>query len=459
MNSERAALADQTIEEQRGRLRQRVILDEELLEFVDHQQHARQRLIGARVAESRQILHADAPEQLAAILQQRVQPLQDADAELAIAFDGDDSGMRQPVSGVGLELDTLLEVDQIELDFIGAVMQRGVGDERMQQRRFSGAGLAGDQHMLRRSLAESQVLQLGGPRATDRDVQSGPCAGRPELIGGRHHSFERHFDAADRTGQLPREAHQFTELVGGRWWIEDQRPVAQNGIGEPERTLFRGIIQTRGNRFRCDDSASGRCGVVRNRCRDERQVFQRINIRPARGRCQTQDGRVPFDVRQRKRSREILGFVDAHQHEDAALHSPFGDADQPTERHVGEVGREVRHDHDPVRFRDFARVAVVVVEGRVFIAQIGLQHVLHVLGHIGQTLLDVRRLGPDPAGHQLFVDVGQVHERGEVGTEADGIEDREPDLSRRQRCEESEHRGLQQSSRVGAIAAARTDNQ
>ena len=151
---------------------------------------------------------------------------------------------------------------------------------------------------------------------------------------------------------------------------------------------------------------------------------------------------MPLDVRQRKRAGEILRFVDAHQHEDAALHTPFGDAHQPPERHVGEVDREVRHDHDPVRFRDFARVAVVVIERRVFIAQIRLQHVLHVLGDIGQTLLDVRRFGPDAAGHQLFVDVGQVHERGEVGAESDGIEDREPDLSRRQRCQEPQHRRL-----------------
>ncbi len=50
-------------------------------------------------------------------------PLQHAQAELAIAFDRHDAGVRQGEVGVGLELDALLEVDQVQLDFFRAVDQ------------------------------------------------------------------------------------------------------------------------------------------------------------------------------------------------------------------------------------------------------------------------------------------------------------------------------------------------
>ena len=40
--------------------------------------------------------------------------------EFALALDGDDPGVGQLVVGVDLELDALLEVDQVEVDFLGA---------------------------------------------------------------------------------------------------------------------------------------------------------------------------------------------------------------------------------------------------------------------------------------------------------------------------------------------------
>jgi len=40
--------------------------------------------------------------------------------------------VRQGVLGVNLELDALLEVDQVELDLVGRVAQRQVGDQRVE---------------------------------------------------------------------------------------------------------------------------------------------------------------------------------------------------------------------------------------------------------------------------------------------------------------------------------------
>ena len=84
--------------------------------------------------------------------------------------------------GVGLELDALLEVDQVELELVGAVPQRRVGDQRVQQRRLAGAGLAGDQDVLRGPLAEPEVLELGGAGAAERHVDAVAAVARPELV-------------------------------------------------------------------------------------------------------------------------------------------------------------------------------------------------------------------------------------------------------------------------------------
>ena len=76
------------------------------------------------------------------------------------------------VRGVGLELDALLEVDQVELDLVGAVAQGQVGDQHVQQGRLARAGLAGDQHVLRGALAELEVLQLRRAGAAERHVDA-----------------------------------------------------------------------------------------------------------------------------------------------------------------------------------------------------------------------------------------------------------------------------------------------
>ena len=51
-------------------------------------------------------------------------------------------------------------------------------------------------------------------------------------------------------------------------------------------------------------------------------------------------------------------------------------------------------------------------------------------------------VGPDAAGDQLLVVIGQVHEGGEVLAQADRIEDREADLARRHGREHAQHDGL-----------------
>ena len=72
---------------------------------------------------------------------------------------------------------------------------------------------------------------------------------------------------------------------------------------------------------------------------------------------------------------------------------------------------------------------VVLLDGLKLIAEILLDHVFHVRREVGQALLDMWQLGPDPAGDQLFIVIGEVHERGEVLPQAYGVDDGETDLA------------------------------
>ena len=97
MDAKRAALADDAVEQQRGGLRNPVFLDEKFLELVNHQQRARHRLRAARAFVAGHVLHAELAEQIAAPAQFLVHALQHAQAEFAVALDGDDPRVRQPL--------------------------------------------------------------------------------------------------------------------------------------------------------------------------------------------------------------------------------------------------------------------------------------------------------------------------------------------------------------------------
>ena len=142
---------------------------------------------------------------------------------------------------------------------------------------------------------------------------------------------------------------------------------------------------------------------------------------------------VALDVLELEARGELQLGVEQDQGVDAAPRPAVDDADQPPDGVVVEVGREVGDDEDPERLGDLAGHRVVFLDRLELVAQVLLDHVLHVLGQVGQPLLDVGRLGPDPAGDQELVVVGQVHEGGEVLAQADRVDDREADLAGRDR--------------------------
>ena len=160
MNAEGSPLPHQAIEQERGFLRQFVFLDEELLKLINDQENSGQGRSAGDIAIAVDVLHARIAELVGAEAKLGIKALKDADSELTLALDRDDARVRQFVGRVDLEFDPLLEVDQVEVDLIGAVIQCQIRDQRVHHCRFARACAAGDQDVLRCPLAEREVLAL-----------------------------------------------------------------------------------------------------------------------------------------------------------------------------------------------------------------------------------------------------------------------------------------------------------
>ena len=216
VHAERATLPDQAVEPQGRLLGELVLLDEELLKLVDDQQDSGQGRRAGDVAVAVQVLHARVAEPVGPQAQLGVEPLEHADPELALALDRDDARVRQLVRRVDLELDPLLEVDQVEVDLVGAVVEGEVGDQRVHQRRLTRAGAPGDQDVLRRAMPEHEMLPLGRAGLAQGDIDAGAAVLGPPGAGRRADEFERDLDALGVLGgradllDLPRG-----ELGGG----------------------------------------------------------------------------------------------------------------------------------------------------------------------------------------------------------------------------------------------------
>ena len=194
MNAKRSPLTNQSVQHQRRCLADLVVFGEELLELVDQKQQPRHRPAGVCVAETADVLHSVIAEQVASLFEDFIQPLQNAEAEFAVAFDRDDTSVRQLVCGIGLKFDTLLEVDQVELDFVRAVVEREIRHQDVHEGRFARAGFARDHDVLRSASTEPHVLQFRRAGSTERHVDSVSRIVLPKSL--RHDSFERDFDSS-----------------------------------------------------------------------------------------------------------------------------------------------------------------------------------------------------------------------------------------------------------------------
>ena len=297
--------------------------------------------------------------------------------------------------GVGLELDPLLEVDQVEFHFVGAVAERQVDDQHVQERGLARAGLAGDQHVLRRALAELEVLELADAGPAHGNVDPLPTVGGPplRLFGGD--PLEGQLDAPGVAGLVADATHQVGELLGRGRMAQEQPDAGQVRVVPGELPVAPGQLD-----------------------------------------------RVAFQVGELELAGKLQGRVEAHQRVDPATGAAGHDAQQPVPGRLRKIRGKIGHHEDAVRLGQLAGRFVVVLDRLVFVAEIDLDHVLHVLGQFPQAPLDVARLRPDPVGDELLVEIGQVHEGGEVLAQTHRIDDQEADLAGGKRGQHAEHHRL-----------------
>src|SRR5580765_8203915 len=215
-------------------LRNAVVLDEELLEFVYDQERAGKRFGASGPFVARKVLNAEPAEKITAPPQFFIHSFQDTQPEFPIAFDRDDPRMRQPATGVALEFDTLLEVHKVELDLVRAAPEREVGDEDVKQRGFARARFAGDEGMLASALTQREVLKLGRARASDGDANFGRGLQRPKRGILRGNFGKRHFHPVGvRTAAADLREERRGE-IGIRWRVQKQSCSLQWFAGQKE---------------------------------------------------------------------------------------------------------------------------------------------------------------------------------------------------------------------------------
>ena len=188
-------------------------------------------------------------------------------------------------------------------------------------------------------------------------------------------------------------------------------------------------------------------GEFRRRRRVERErILAEVGVVPGELRpsgVPGQVGAVRAKLIKLKRGRQRLGQVDGDQRQDAARNAAGRNGGQPGGRLLVKLGREVGDDEHAVRLGDLFGDGVVLFDRGVLVPQVFLRHRLHVRRQVGQPLVDLARVGPDLLGDEGAVEVGQMHERAEIAADADGIDDGEPHLSRRQAGQQPEHRRLE----------------
>ena len=393
VHAEGAALTHQSIEQQRRFLRHLVLFNEEFLELVHDQQGARHLLWATQPTPRGQILHASRTEQVAAPLQFGIQTLQHAQAEFTVALHRHRACVGQPCRGVHLELHALLEVDQPQFQFIWTEPRRHVHDHRVQQRALARARLARKQHMLFRAFAKQQALQLRGTRATDGHLHAGSGAGGPHRVRRGRDGAEGHLHHRRLLGGTAHVSQQFLQAIGGR------RCIQRDGL----------VLQT-----------------------DTIEMEGAVAPQDAPARAQN----VDFGKPRWHRTRRVTQQQQMH----AAAGTALQDAGEPARGVVAQARREVGHHDDAQRLGKLPGLGVVVCDGRVLVAQVLLDHRLHVLGEIRQLLLDVTRLGPDSLAGQLLHLVSQMHEAREALAQSHGIDEREAHLARG-RLHQQSHRG------------------
>ena len=133
MNAKGTPLTDDSVQQQRCRLGNLIVLNKELLKLVNDQERTGNLFRPAGTFVSWNILHAKFAEEVAPSTQLVIHTLQDTEGKLPVALDCNDSCMGQLLCSITLELHPLFEVHKIKFNLVRAAPERQVGDDDMEQ--------------------------------------------------------------------------------------------------------------------------------------------------------------------------------------------------------------------------------------------------------------------------------------------------------------------------------------
>ena len=144
---------------------------------------------------------------------------------------------------------------------------------------------------------------------------------------------------------------------------------------------------------------------------------------------------------------QLLSDIHADQEIKTAARAAIGDACESSHCRFTETGGQIADDKKAIGFGDLTGLLVVLSDRLKFVAQVFLNDVFNMFRQVGQTLLDMTRLGPDATGHQQFIEIRQMHESGETLSETNRIQNGKPHLAGGKTRQESQHDVLKNSHR------------
>ncbi len=134
-------------------------------------------------------------------------------------------------------------------------------------------------------------------------------------------------------------------------------------------------------------------------------------------------------------------------HVDPASCSAAKNSEQSSGGLFIQVDRKIGHDQEAIGLCDLACLPVVVVDGLVLVAKVGLDDLLHVFGQVEQLILDVSLFAVNAFKQSAFIRIRKMHESGKAFAEADRVQECELCLPGRN--------GRHQSQGVGACCCDR----
>src|SRR5206468_12783295 len=132
-----------------------------------------------------------------------------------------------------------------------------------------------------------------------------------------------------------------------------------------------------------------------------------------------------------------VAMVPMHQRKHAASCAAGSNPQQTPDRRLAKVRREIRNYDEMIFLGDLPGRSIVFGNGRVFVAQIHLDDLLHMLGYSRESVFNLVALRPDSAVENVLFVIRQMRDTRKILSKLHRINDRKTQLSRRRGREQA----------------------